>query len=137
MISIAGRTVADDLCIDVCASCLCVFVFFKNYDTASVTENEAASLCVKGDACSVNIGRLCYSVHIVEACIGKAYRAFLCAACYGNVHIAVLYSVECLAYSVCTAGAGRYCAVVYALEASTDSNRTCRHIAYHLGDSEY
>ena len=137
MISVAGRTVTDDLGIDVCTSCLCVFVFFKNYDTASIAENEAASLCVKRNACSVNIGRLCYSVHIVEACISKAYRALLRTARYRNVHIAVLYSMECLAYSVCTAGAGRYRTVVYALEACTDSNRTCRHIAYHLRDSEY
>ena len=131
MESICCCTVANQLGIDSCASCLCMLQFLKNYDSGTFTENKTASFFIKrnGRSCSIfglcQCGKCCKSSH---AC--RTDTAFG-STCKHNFSIAILDRTECITDTVSSGCTSCHHICTFAAESQLNRNVSCRHVGNH------
>ena len=64
VMGITGRTIAAHLAVNLCATCFCMFIFFKNKRNSTFSDNKAASAFIKGQGCFVGIFRSGECLHV-------------------------------------------------------------------------
>ena len=138
MVSIAIRTIADDLCINVRASLLCVFKFFKDEDTTAFTEYETVTTDIKGAGCFFRrafTGR--ERMHS-----SKTSHRCLCDSRFGtagkhHIRIAPLDHAGRSAKGIVAGSAGGDVGQDRSLQAEGDGDHTGGHVGDHHRDCEW
>ena len=99
---ITGGTISDNLCKDLCSSCLRMLQRFQNYDSSSFTDNESTSVFVKRNRrtiCFRCTWKSCHGDKSWNICLTDRWFS---ASGYHHICISDLNITICLANAVCS-----------------------------------
>ena len=97
---IVSSAVTYDFSVDVSVSCLSVLEFLENYDTCTLTDNEAVSVLVERSGACIGIRVGGKSRHVCEALYAQRADSSLGAAADHNIRVVELDCLESIADGV-------------------------------------
>ena len=135
--SICCCTVANQLGIDSCSSCLRMLQFFKNYDSGTFSKYKTTSVFVKWNRCSCDIFGLGQCSKCGKASHSCRTDTTLGSTCQHDFRIPILNCTECITNAVCSGCTGCHNICTFAAESQLNRNISCSHVRDHHRDHQW